>query len=81
MLFHLPLFALVVCAVFSGVVGAQDDQLVGVLLENLDSYGLTNFTALVRAVQADPTQPTFDISISDFSTPKTLFIPNNAACE
>ena len=73
--------ALVVCAIFAEVAFAQDDDFVSSLLSNLDSIGLTSFTDIVRQVQADTSETTFFLSISDSSTPVTLFVPDNDACK
>ena len=80
MSFLLTLCTLVVFACFGRVCLAQDDTFIQMLLSYLDSLQLTNFTSVVRQVQADPTQTTFFTTISDSSTPKTLFVPNNDAC-
>ncbi|KAJ3528385.1 hypothetical protein NM688_g8006 [Phlebia brevispora] len=72
-------FALVVCAVFHEVARAQEDGIISQLLSGLDTINCTNFTAIVRQVQADTTQPTFFSLISDTSTPRTLFVPDDTA--
>ena len=77
----LSTLALVVCAFFGEVCFAQNDTFITTLLSGLDQLGMTNFTGVVRQVQADTTQPTFFLSLSDSSTPKTLFIPINEACK
>ena len=51
------------------------------LLNALDELGYTNFTAVVRLVTADSAYPTFSQLLSDTSTNKTLFIPDNVACK
>ena len=79
--FFSPLFALVVCAVCSMLVGAQDGDFVETMLSVWDGQGFTEFSSMVRAVQADPTQTAFFDSISNTSTPMTLFIPTNDACK
>lgn len=77
----LSILALVVCIFFSEVALAQDDVFIGSFLSGLDSIGLTNFTSIVRQVQADSTQPTWFLSVSDSSSPKTIFAPDNDACK
>lgn len=60
---------------------AQNATFINILLGGLDDLGLTKFTSVVRQVNADPAQITFSLSLSDSTTPKTLFVPNNDACE
>ena len=50
------------------------------LLDFLDYVGYTNFTAVVRQVNADPEQAAFASAIADTSSDHTLFVPNNDAC-
>lgn len=60
---------------------AQDGAYLDALLTGLDVLGLTSFTSVVRQVDSDPSQPIFSLSLSDFTIPYTLFVPDNDACE
>lgn len=70
-----------ICFMASGhVVLAQNQTFITGLLANLDAQGLTNFTSVVRQVQSDTSEIAYFLSLSDSSSPKTLFVPNNDAC-
>ncbi|THG96409.1 hypothetical protein EW026_g5412 [Hermanssonia centrifuga] len=69
-----------ICFMASGhVVLAQNQTFITGLLANLDAQGLTNFTSIVRQVQSDTSEIAYFLSLSDSSSPKTLFVPNNDA--
>lgn len=74
------LFMLALCAAWANVVFAQNVTFMNNLLSGLDQIGFTNFTAVVRQVTNDGLL-TFAQTLSDASTPKTIFVPNNDACE
>ncbi|PSR75400.1 hypothetical protein PHLCEN_2v9158 [Hermanssonia centrifuga] len=61
------------------VAQAQNQTFITGLLANLNGLGLTNLTNVMTQVQADANQIAFFLSLSDSSTPKTFFAPNNAA--
>lgn len=71
---------LVWCSVLVNLVWAQDVTFFNDLLDGLDQLGLTNFTTIVRQV-TDGEQIPFAVTVSDASSPKTLFVPSNVACE
>lgn len=67
------------CAIIRHV-EAQNQTFINALLANLNGLGLTNFTSIIKQTQPDSSQIAFFLSLSDSSTPKTLFAPNNQAC-
>ena len=73
---------LALCAAWADLVAAQafNVTFVNDFLRTLDSMGFTNFTTLVAQVTNDGAT-SFATYLSESSTPKTLFVPNNDACE
>ena len=69
------------CAVAASLTMAQNQTFINELISTLDSQGLTNFTTIIQQAQVDSNQIAFFLSLSDSSSPKTLFAPNNDACE
>ena len=73
---------LALCAAWADLVAAQafNVTFVNDFLRTLDSMGFTNFTTLVAQVTNDGAT-SFATYLSEPSTHKTLFVPNNDACE
>lgn len=70
------------CVAWVDLVSAQNVNVTFVndFLSYLDSMSLTNFTELVAQVTNDG-QTAFASTLSDPSSIKTLFVPDNDACE
>ncbi|KAI0688250.1 hypothetical protein BC835DRAFT_324660 [Cytidiella melzeri] len=71
---------LALCVAWVDLVSAQNlnTTFMNDFLGNLQQNGLTNFTALVQQVSDDGLLA-FAVALTRASSPKTLFVPNNAA--
>ncbi|KAJ3535182.1 hypothetical protein NM688_g7014 [Phlebia brevispora] len=67
------------CALTASVAVAQNQTFINGIISNLNGLGLTNFTQIIKQIESDTDQIAFFLSLSDASTPKTLFAPNNDA--